>query len=186
MDVWTPARTPLFFLVGAADCALYSEPNKQETICNTKKLCEKKYSMHDQTRDAPEYDEASYTPDFYSFDDTSSINLEYEDHRAVFLRILHNTITFFMHHRHDRLTTLSGVAIAINHKMHLGLSMEEVARDIGCTKQAISKVATAYLDATGLPPPPSMKTVKARETYKKTNTNKYGKKRNNSNNPAND
>jgi hypothetical protein len=91
-----------------------------------------------------------------------------------------------MHHRHDRLTTLSGVAIAINHKMHLGLSMEEVARDIGCTKQAISKVATAYLDATGLPPPPSMKTVKARETYKKTNTNKYGTKRNNSNNPAND
>ena len=185
MDVWTPDKKTTVLLGGSSLSRPLFGDKKQDLICNTKKIWHKKYSMHDQ-RDAPEYDEASYTPDFYSFDDKASINLEYEDHRMVFLRILHNTITFFMHHRHDRLTTLSGVAIAINHKMHLGLSMEEVARDIGCTKQAISKVATAYLDATGLPPPPSMKTIKARQTYKQTNTNKYGTKRNNSDNPAND
>jgi hypothetical protein len=172
------------FLGGSGISRPLFRAKKQETICNTKNIWHKKYSMHDLTRDAAEYDEASYIPDFYRFDDKTSINLEYEDHRIVFLRILHNTVTFFMNHRHDRLTTLAGVAFAIDHIRVRGDSMEEVARKIVCTKQAISKVATAYLDATGLPPPPSMKTIKARQTYKETNTNKYGTKRNNSDNSA--
>jgi hypothetical protein len=47
--------------------------------------------------------------------------------------------------------------------------MLDVARQIGCTKQAISKIAIDLIDELGLPPSPSLKTEVARQIYKKTN-----------------
>jgi hypothetical protein len=41
VDVWTPAKKPLFFLVGAADCAFYSEPKNEKLFAKEKKYANK-------------------------------------------------------------------------------------------------------------------------------------------------
>ena len=160
---------------------------KQETICNTKNICEQRCSMHDQTRDAAEYDEASYTPDFYSFDDPTAGHAfrmtAYREASEKLLVVLNKTISFLAEHGYSRSKTLWGVAFALGHPLTAGMSMLEAGRELGCTKQAISKIAMDFLDTTGLPPSTSLKSEEARNTYRKTNTNKYGHKRNNSNNP---
>ena len=187
MDVWTPIKKPLFFLVGAAAMRPSFRAKKQETICNTKKIWHKKYSMHDQ-RDAAEYDEASYTPDFYSFDDPHAGHAfrmtAYREASEKLLVVLNKTISFLAEHGYSRSKTLWGVAFALGHPLTAGMSMLEAGRELGCTKQAISKIAMDFLDTTGLPPSTSLKSEEARNTYRKTNTNKYGTKRNNGTNPA--
>jgi hypothetical protein len=155
---------------------------KQETICKRKKLCEQRDSMHDQTRDAAEYDEASYTPDFYSFDDPTAGHAfrmtAYREASEKLLVVLNKTISFLAEHGYSRSKTLWGVAFALGHPLTAGMSMLEAGRELGCTKQAISKIAMDFLDTTGLPPSTSLKSEEARNTYRKTNTNKYGTKRN--------
>jgi hypothetical protein len=147
---------------------------KQETICNTKNIWHKKYSMHDQ-RDAAEYDEASYMPDFYSFDDPTAGHAfrmtAYREASEKLLVVLNKTISFMAEHGYSRSKTLWALTA--------GMSMLEAGRELGCTKQAISKIAMDFLDTTGLPPSTSLKSEEARNTYRKTNTNKYGTKRNN-------
>jgi len=194
VDVLEPANTPLFFSVGAAATRLLFRAKKRETICNTKKLCEQRDSMHDLTRDAAEYDESSYTPDFFSFDDPYDTSENFfEDPGAVrgvritayreasekLLVVLNKTISFLAEHGYSRSKTLWGVAFALGHPLTAGMSMLEAGRELGCTKQAISKIAMDFLDTTGLPPSTSLKSEEARNTYRKTNTNKYGHKRNN-------
>jgi hypothetical protein len=194
-----PIKKPLFFLVGAAAMRPSFRAKKQETICKRKKLCEQRHSMHDQTRDAAEYDEASYTPDFFSFDDPYDTSENFfEDPGAVrgvritayreasekLLVVLNKTISFLAEHGYSRSKTLWGVAFALGHPLTAGMSMLEAGRELGCTKQAISKIAMDFLDTTGLPPSTSLKSEEARNTYRKTNTNKYGTKRNNIDNPA--
>ena len=188
MDVWTPIKKPLFFLVGAAAKRPSFRDKKQETICNTKNICEQRCSMHDQTRDAAEYDEASYTPDFYSFDDPTAGHAfrmtAYREASEKLLVVLNKTISFLAEHGYSRSKTLWGVAFALGHPLTAGMSMLEAGRELGCTKQAISKIAMDFLDTTGLPPSTSLKSEEARNTYRKTNTNKYGTKRNNITNAA--
>ena len=150
--------------------------------------------MHDLTRDAAEYDESSYTPDFFSFDDPYDTSENFfEDPGAVrgvritayreasekLLVVLNKTISFLAEHGYSRSKTLWGVAFALGHPLTAGMSMLEAGRELGCTKQAISKIAMDFLDTTGLPPSTSLKSEEARNTYRKTNTNKYGHKRNN-------
>jgi hypothetical protein len=155
--------------------------------------------MHDLTRDAAEYDESSYTPDFFSFDDPYDTSENFfEDPGAVrgvritayreasekLLVVLNKTISFLAEHGYSRSKTLWGVAFALGHPLTAGMSMLEAGRELGCTKQAISKIAMDFLDTTGLPPSTSLKSEEARNTYRKTNTNKYGHKRNNGTHPA--
>jgi hypothetical protein len=183
-----PIKKPLFFLVGAAAMRPLFRDKKQDLICNTKKLCEQRYSMHDQARDAAEYDEASYTPDFYSFDDPTAGHAfrmtAYREASEKLLVVLNKTISFLAEHGYSRSKTLWGVAFALGHPLTAGMSMLEAGRELGCTKQAISKIAMDFLDTTGLPPSTSLKSEEARNTYRKTNTNKYGTKRNNITNAA--
>ena len=188
MDVWMPIKKPLFFLVGAVgEKRPLFRAKKQETNCKRKKLCEQRYSMHDQ-RDAAEYDEASYLPDFYSFDDPTAGHAfrmtAYREASEKLLVVLNKTISFLAEHGYSRSKTLWGVAFALGHPLTAGMSMLEAGRELGCTKQAISKIAMDFLDTTGLPPSTSLKSEEARNTYRKTNTNKYGTKRNNIDNPA--
>ena len=182
-----PIKKPLFFLVGAAAMRPLFRAKKQETICNTKKICEQRYSMHDQ-RDAAEYDEASYLPDFYSFDDPHAGHAfrmtAYREASEKLLVVLNKTISFLAEHGYSRSKTLWAVAFALGHPLTAGMSMLEAGRELGCTKQAISKIAMDFLDTTGLPPSTSLKSEEARNTYRKTNTNKYGTKRNNITNAA--
>ena len=155
--------------------------------------------MHDQTRGPAEYDEASYTPDFFSFDDPYDTSENFfEDPGAVrgvritayreasekLLVVLNKTISFLAEHGYSRSKTLWGVAFALGHPLTAGMSMLEAGRELGCTKQAISKIAMDFLDTTGLPPSTSLKSEEARNTYRKTNTNKYGTKRNHGTHPA--
>ena len=177
-----PIKKPLFFLVGAVgEKRPLFRAKKQDLICNTKKIWHKKYSMHDQ-RDAAEYDEASYTPDFYSFDDPTAGHAfrmtAYREASEKLLVVLNKTISFLAEHGYSRSKTLWGVAFALGHPLTAGMSMLEAGRELGCTKQAISKIAMDFLDTTGLPPSTSLKSEEARNTYRKTNTNKYGTKRN--------
>jgi hypothetical protein len=173
------------FLGGSGRLRPLFRAKKRETICNTKNIWHKKYSMHDQ-RDAAEYDEASYTPDFYSFDDPTAGHAfrmtAYREASEKLLVVLNKTISFLAEHGYSRSKTLWGVAFALGHPLTAGMSMLEAGRELGCTKQAISKIAMDFLDTTGLPPSTSLKSEEARNTYRKTNTNKYGTKRNNSNN----
>lgn len=138
--------------------------------------------MHETTRDAAEYDEASYTPDFYSFDDPTSGHAfrmtAYREASEKLLIVLNKTISFLAEHGYSQSKTLWGVAFALGHPLTAGMSMLEAGRELGCTKQAISKIAMDFLDTTGLPPSTSLKSEEARNTYRKTNTNKYGTKRN--------
>ena len=206
MDVWTPIKKPLFFLVGAAAKRPLFRAKKQETIfkkntpspyiltglkkiiCILPETCEQRYSMHDQARDAAEYDEASYLPDFYSFDDPTAGHAfrmtAYREASEKLLVVLNKTISFLAEHGYSRSKTLWGVAFALGHPLTAGMSMLEAGRELGCTKQAISKIAMDFLDTTGLPPSTSLKSEEARNTYRKTNTNKYGTKRNNITNAA--
>ena len=184
-----PIKKPLFFLVGAVgEKRPLFRAKKQDLICNTKKIWHKKYSMHDQARDAAEYDEASYMPDFYSFDDPTAGHAfrmtAYREASEKLLVVLNKTISFLAEHGYSRSKTLWGVAFALGHPLTAGMSMLEAGRELGCTKQAISKIAMDFLDTTGLPPSTSLKSEEARNTYRKTNTNKYGTKRNNITNAA--
>ena len=143
-----------------------------------------------ENRDASEYSEASYIPDFYTFDDPSAEHefrmTAYREAAERLMVVLNEMVTFFAVHGYANSKTLWGVAFALGHPITAGQSMLEAARALGCTKQAISKIAIDFLDVTGLPPSNSLKSEEARNTYKKTNTNKYGTKRNNSPNIAND
>ena len=183
-----PIKKPLFFSVGAAAMRPSFRAKKRETICILKKICEQRYSMHDQARDAAEYDEASYLPDFYSFDDPTAGNAfrmtAYREASEKLLVVLNKTISFLAEHGYSRSKTLWAVAFALGHPLTAGMSMLEAGRELGCTKQAISKIAMDFLDTTGLPPSTSLKSEEARNTYRKTNTNKYGTKRNNITHPA--
>ena len=176
------------FLGGSGRLRPLFRDKKQEIICNTKKICEQRCSMHDLTRDAAEYDEASYTPDFYSFDDPTAGHAfrmtAYREASEKLLVVLNKTISFLAEHGYSRSKTLWGVAFALGHPLTAGMSMLEAGRELGCTKQAISKIAMDFLDTTGLPPSTSLKSEEARNTYRKTNTNKYGHKRNHGTNPA--
>jgi hypothetical protein len=107
----------------------------------------------------------------------------YREASEKLLVVLNKTISFLAEHGYSRSKTLWGVAFALGHPLTAGMSMLEAGRELGCTKQAISKIAMDFLDTTGLPPSTSLKSEEARNTYRKTNTNKYGHKRNNSNNP---
>jgi len=184
-----PIKKPLFFLVGAVgEKRPLFRAKKQDLICNTKKIWHKKYSMHDQARDAAEYDEASYMPDFYSFDDPTAGHAfrmtAYREASEKLLVVLNKTISFMAEHGYSRSKTLWAVAFALGHPLTAGMSMLEAGRELGCTKQAISKIAMDFLDTTGLPPSTSLKSEEARNTYRKTNTNKYGTKRNHGTNTA--
>jgi hypothetical protein len=187
VDVWGLYKNTTVLLGGSSGKRPLFGDKKQETICNTKKIWHKKYSMHDQ-RDAAEYDEASYTPDFYSFDDPTAGHAfrmtAYREASEKLLVVLNKTISFLAEHGYSRSKTLWGVAFALGHPLTAGMSMLEAGRELGCTKQAISKIAMDFLDTTGLPPSTSLKSEEARNTYRKTNTNKYGTKRNNITNPA--
>jgi len=130
--------------------------------------------MQDE-RDAAEFDEASYEVDFAAFCDGTPTAEPITNHRRAAERMMHTLnhfLTFFAEHGYWRSRTLWGVAFALGHPMTAGRSMLEVARDLGCTKQAISKVATNYLNETGLPPSAALKTDQAKKTYKKTNGNR--------------
>ena len=53
-------------------------------------------------------------------------------------------LTFFAANGYSRSKTLWGVGFALGHPMTAGHSMREVAHYLGCTKQAISKIACLY------------------------------------------
>jgi hypothetical protein len=53
-------------------------------------------------------------------------------------------LTFFAANGYSRSKTLWGVGFALGHPMTAGHSMREVAHYLGCTKQAISKIACFY------------------------------------------
>jgi hypothetical protein len=108
----------------------------------------------------------------------------YREASEKLLVVLNKTISFLAEHGYSRSKTLWGVAFALGHPLTAGMSMLEAGRELGCTKQAISKIAMDFLDTTGLPPSTSLKSEEARNTYRKTNTNKYGHKRNHGTNPA--
>lgn len=188
MDVWGLYKKTTVLLGGSSLSRPLFGDKKQDLICNTKKICEQRDSMHDQARDAAEYDEASYTPDFYSFDDPTAGHAfrmtAYREASEKLLVVLNKTISFLAEHGYSRSKTLWGVAFALGHPLTAGMSMLEAGRELGCTKQAISKIAMDFLDTTGLPPSTSLKSEEARNTYRKTNTNKYGTKRNNITNAA--
>jgi hypothetical protein len=134
-------------------------------------------------RDAAEYDEASYEVDYAGFCDepcnaavrlfpTEEPMASYRD-ASLKMLVKINDLVSFLHARSQRPTPLLwGVAFALGHPCTAGLTMLDVARQIGCTKQAISKIAIDLIDELGLPPSPSLKTEFARQTYKKTNGNR--------------
>jgi len=176
------------FLGGSGSKAPFIQSQKTRFNLQYKKDMRTKYSMHDQARDAAEYDEASYTPDFYSFDDPTAGHAfrmtAYREASEKLLVVLNKTISFLAEHGYSRSKTLWGVAFALGHPLTAGMSMLEAGRELGCTKQAISKIAMDFLDTTGLPPSTSLKSEEARNTYRKTNTNKYGTKRKHGTHPA--
>ena len=53
-------------------------------------------------------------------------------------------LTFFAANGYSRSKTLWGVAFALKHPMAAGRSLREVALYLGCTKQAISRLACLY------------------------------------------
>jgi hypothetical protein len=149
-------------------------PCRKNTFCNLESGAPQLPSMQDD-RDAAEFDEASYEVDYAAFCDGTPTAEPITNHRRAaeaMMHTLNHFLTFFAEHGYWRSRTLWGVAFALGHPMTAGRSMLEVARDLGCTKQAISKVATNYLNETGLPPSAALKTDQAKKTYKKTNGNR--------------
>jgi hypothetical protein len=141
-------------------------------------------SLH-EPRDAAEFDEASYEIDFAAIcdgeaDSTLGNRLfpsepplsAYREASERLMGTLNRFITFFADHGYSRSKTLWGVAYALGHPLTAGMSMLEAARYLGCTKQAISKIACDFLAETGLPPSPALKSEEAKETYKQTNGNR--------------
>lgn len=144
-------------------------------------------SLH-EPRDAADYDEASYKPDFAGWcdreaDSTLGARLLPSEametsYRAASVRLmgtLNRFVTFFADHGYSRSKTLWGVAYALGHPLTAGMSMLEAARHLGCTKAAISKVACDFLAETGLPPSPALKSEEAKNRYKNTNGNRRTK-----------
>jgi hypothetical protein len=125
-------------------------------------------------RDAAEYNESSYTIDFAAHCDGEEDNpiTAYRQASVRLMRTLNTFVSFLHDHGYSGSKTLWGVAYAIGHPMTAGMSILQAARMLGCTKQAISKVACDFLEETGLPPSPSLKTEEAKRTYKKTNGNR--------------
>lgn len=129
--------------------------------------------MH-ESRDPAEYDEASYEVDFADFCDgqPESTVSSYREASEKMMRTLNTFISFLAEHGHSRSKTLWGIAYALGHPMTAGMSMLEAARALGCTKQAISKIACNFLADTGLPPSSALKSEEAKQTYKITNGNR--------------
>jgi hypothetical protein len=138
-----------------------------------------------EPRDASDYDEASYEIDFAAVCDGEADALQgvrlfpteaplsaYREASERLMGTLNRFITFFSDHGYSRSKTLWGVAYALGHPLTAGMSMLEAARHLGCTKQAISKIACDFLAETGLPPSPALKSEEAKETYKQTNGNR--------------
>ena len=88
---------------------------------------------------------------------------------------LNQSITFLAIHGYSKSKTLWGVAFALGHPLTAGMSMLEAGRMLGCTKQAISKIAMDFLEHTGLPPSSALKSEEAKSTYKLTNGNRKQK-----------
>jgi hypothetical protein len=133
--------------------------------------------MHDP-RDAADFDEASYEVDYAGYCDREHRLFpdepvrEYRRATEALIRTLNIFVTFFVDHGYSRSKTLWGVAFALGHPITAGRSMLSVARELGCTKQAVSKVACDFLTETGLPPSPALKSEEAKETYRQTNGNR--------------
>jgi hypothetical protein len=130
-------------------------------------------------RDASQYDEASYTPDFF-FDEEGGSNegngkTSYREASEKLIEVLNQSITFLAIHGYSKSKTLWGVAFALGHPLTAGMSMLEAGRMLGCTKQAISKIAMDFLAHTGLPPSSALKSEEAKSTYKLTNGNRKQK-----------
>ena len=141
--------------------------------------------MHDP-RDPAEYDEASYSVDYAGYCDaaesremgavrlfpTEPLSTPYRQASERLMVVLHDILTFFSNHGYERSKTLWGVAYALGHPLTAGQSMRDAARRLGCTKQAISKIACEFLETTGLPPSPALKSEQAKITYRRTNGNR--------------
>ena len=129
-------------------------------------------------RTADEYTELSYTPDFLSFDEPEleafKQSATYQEAAKILMRSLNRMVSFIHDRGYSKSPTLWGVIFALGHPLTAGRSMTDVARELQCTKACISKIATDFIDGTGLPPSHAMKSEEARNTYRKTNTNKYG------------
>jgi hypothetical protein len=125
-----------------------------------------------EPRDAAEFDEASYEIDFAALCDGDIADENYRTSSERMLRVFNKCITFLFEHGYWKSKTLWGIAYAVGHQLTMGKSMLEAARDLGCTKQAISKIACDFLAETGLPPSPALKSEEAKETYKQTNGNR--------------
>jgi hypothetical protein len=138
-----------------------------------------------EPRDASDYDEASYEIDFAAVCDGELDGLRdvqlfpteaplsaYREASERLMGTLNRFITFFADHGYSRSKTLWGIAYALGHPLTAGMSMLEAARHLGCTKQAISKIACDFLAETGLPPSQALKSEEAKETYKQTNGNR--------------
>jgi hypothetical protein len=127
-------------------------------------------------RDPSEYDEASYTQDFFFDEDKSgteaSGKTSYREASEKLIGVLNKSLTFLSDHGYSRSKTLWGVAFALGHPLTAGMSMLEAGRMLGCTKQAISKIAMDFLHETGLPPSAALKSEEAKTTYKITNGNR--------------
>jgi hypothetical protein len=130
-----------------------------------------------EERDAAEYCEASYVVDFAAHcdGDGRATATAYREASERLMRTLNKFITFFYEHGYSTSKTLWGVAYATGHPLTAGMSILQAARMLGCTKQAISKVACDFLEETGLPPSPALKTEEARKKYKVTNGNRRNK-----------
>jgi hypothetical protein len=140
--------------------------------------------MH-SPRDAAEFDEASYEIDFAGICDggadatlghrlfpTEPTMSAYREASERMMGTLNTFITFLSSHGYGKSKTLWGMAYALGHPLTAGMSMLEAARYLGCTKQAISKIACDFLAETGLPPSPALKSEEAKTTYKQTNGNR--------------
>jgi len=136
-----------------------------------------------EPRDPAEYDEASYEVDFAALCDAGStlghrlfptepLMSAYREASERMMGTLNTFITFLSEHGYGKSKTLWGIAYALGHPLTAGMSMLEAARYLGCTKQAISKIACDFLTETGLPPSSALKSEEAKSTYKLTNGNR--------------
>ena len=136
--------------------------------------------MSRELRDPAEYDEASYEVDFAAHCDsreigatrlfpTEPLSHPYREASERLMRVLNSSIQFLLDHGCGQKTALWAVGFALGHPFVAGRSMRDVARQLGCTKQAISKLAVEFLDVTGLPPSVALKSEDARKIYSRTN-----------------
>lgn len=167
------------------------QPGKIKNIISalaSKQRRDKVTTENMEPRDPSEYNEASYEIDFAAHCDfveplSDGVRLFPSEeplnaYRAASERLmgtLNRFITFLADHGYGKSKTLWGMAYALGHPLTAGMSMLEAARMLGCTKQAISKIACDFLAETGLPPSPALKSEEAKETYKKTNGNRRTK-----------